>query len=142
MPSGTLDNYYAATLEHCPDWFALYLVQGGNTAASAIFGGAVRSEIKAKSQQAKPSANVEAFTLLTLNISEPRVKDLETAITAFTAPETLDGELPMIVLLLLAEANLIGSSSLTLTWGMCNASASIIASVLLAASGLTSAARL
>lgn len=75
------------------------LVQGGNTAASAIFGGAVRSEIKAKSQQAKPSANVEAFTLLTLNISEPRVKDLESAITAFTAPETLDGELMPIVAL-------------------------------------------
>ena len=118
---------------------ALRLVQGGNTAASAIFGGAVRSEIKAKSQQAKPSANVEAFTLLTLNISEPRVKDLESAITAFTAPETLDGEpLPIIVLLLLSEAFSSGSSSR----GMRNPSAIISASVLLMAIESTPAAHL
>ena len=57
----------------------------------------MRSEIKAKSQQAKPSANVEAFTLLTLGISDPRVKTLEDAITAFTAPETLDGGLSMLL---------------------------------------------
>ena len=71
--------------------------QGGNTAASAIFGGAVRSEIRAKSQQAKPSANVEPFTLLTLGILDREVKTLADAITAFTAPETLDGTLLMLL---------------------------------------------
>ena len=51
----------------------------------------MRSEIRAKSQQAKPSANVEAFTLLTLGISDSRVNSLSDALSQFTAPETLDG---------------------------------------------------
>ncbi|GBG66673.1 hypothetical protein CBR_g66808 [Chara braunii] len=59
------------------------------TALSSIFGGQLRSEVR--TQGSKPSATVQPFMLLQLDIMPESVKTVEDALHHFTARETLDG---------------------------------------------------
>ncbi|XP_057484549.1 ubiquitin carboxyl-terminal hydrolase 24-like [Actinidia eriantha] len=56
---------------------------------SAIFGGQLRSVVKARG--AKASATIQPFLLLHLNISPEPVCSIEDALRLFSAPETLEG---------------------------------------------------
>ncbi|KAL6976609.1 Ubiquitin carboxyl-terminal hydrolase 24 [Sarracenia purpurea var. burkii] len=56
---------------------------------SAIFGGQLRSVVKAKG--CKASATIQPFLLLHLNISPEPVCSIEDALRLFAAPETLEG---------------------------------------------------
>ena len=64
-------------------------VQGGETLVSAIFGGALRSEVKA--QGARASATIQAFTHLQLDVLPERVQSVADAFDFLTSPERLDG---------------------------------------------------
>ncbi|KAK4424880.1 Ubiquitin carboxyl-terminal hydrolase 24 [Sesamum alatum] len=55
---------------------------------SSIFGGQLRSVVKAKGT--KPSATVQPFLLLHLEISHEVIRTIEDALHLFSAPETLD----------------------------------------------------
>ncbi|KAM0008901.1 putative ubiquitinyl hydrolase 1 [Helianthus debilis subsp. tardiflorus] len=56
---------------------------------SEIFGGQLRSEVKAKGNT--PSATIQPFLLLHLNICPDPVRTIEDALHLFSAPETLEG---------------------------------------------------
>lgn len=56
---------------------------------SAIFGGQLRSVVKARGN--KPSATVQPFLLLHLDILPDAVHSIEDALHIFSAPETLEG---------------------------------------------------
>ena len=64
-------------------------MQGGESAASAIFGGALRSEVRARG--AAPSANIQPFTMLHLDIHLDRVTSLADALAGYTQQETIQG---------------------------------------------------
>ncbi|KAL0413650.1 UNVERIFIED_CONTAM: Ubiquitin carboxyl-terminal hydrolase 24, partial [Sesamum radiatum] len=55
---------------------------------SSIFGGQLRSVVKARGN--KPSATVQPFLLLHLDISHEVIRTIEDALHLFSAPETLD----------------------------------------------------
>lgn len=63
--------------------------QGGTTALSAMFGGALRSEVRASG--ARPSATKQHFTVLPLDIYPEQVSSVEEALTLLTSPETITG---------------------------------------------------
>lgn len=64
-------------------------VQGGETLASAMFGGALRSEVRA--QGARASATIQPFTHLQLDIFPERVQSVADAFGFLTSAERLDG---------------------------------------------------
>ena len=66
-------------------------MQGGVTPASDLFGGALRSEVRA--QGAPPSATLEPCFLVHLDIHPENVHSITDALTAFTSPETITGML-------------------------------------------------
>eukprot|EP00873_Tetraselmis_striata_P004381 jgi/Tetstr1/424645/TSEL_015167.t1 len=63
--------------------------QGGSSHVSAIFGGALRSEVR--TPRARPSATRQHFTVLHLDIYPPAVGSVEAALALHTAPETISG---------------------------------------------------
>lgn len=65
-------------------------VQGGVTAASVLFGGALRSEVKA--QGAPASATLEPCFVVHLDIQSDAVHSVADAMAAFTSPEIISGE--------------------------------------------------
>ena len=64
-------------------------VQGGTTLASAVFGGALRSEVKAAGAPA--SATLEPCFVVHLDIHPDAVRSVSDALHAFTSPETISG---------------------------------------------------
>ena len=64
--------------------------QGGETLASAIFGGAMRSEVRTAGVPA--SATIQPFTHLQLDILPPPVTSLMDAFEFLTSAEDLEGE--------------------------------------------------
>ena len=67
----------------------LSCAQGGVTPASDVFGGALRSEVRA--QGAPPSATLEPCFLVHLDIHPETVHSVSDALSAFTSPETISG---------------------------------------------------
>ena len=65
----------------------LSCTQGGVTPASDVFGGALRSEVRA--QGAPPSATLEPCFLVHLDIHPETVHSVSDALSAFTSPETI-----------------------------------------------------
>lgn len=61
------------------------------TPASNVFGGALRSEVRA--QGAPPSATLEPCFLVHLDIHSDAVHSVSDALAAFTSPETIAGAL-------------------------------------------------
>ncbi|CAI5971423.1 unnamed protein product [Closterium sp. NIES-64] len=59
---------------------------------SEIFGGQLRSEVR--SAGSKPSATVQPFSLLQLDIASDRIRSVEEALKAFAAPEVVEGYRP------------------------------------------------
>ena len=59
------------------------------TPASDVFGGALRSEVRA--QGAPPSATLEPCFLVHLDIHPEPVHSVSDALSAFTSPETISG---------------------------------------------------
>ncbi|KAK9918617.1 hypothetical protein WJX75_005398 [Coccomyxa subellipsoidea] len=64
-------------------------IQGGTTLASAVFGGALRSEVKAAGAPA--SATLEPCFVVHLDIHPDAVRSVSDALHAFTSPETISG---------------------------------------------------
>ncbi|BDA47004.1 probable ubiquitin carboxyl-terminal hydrolase 10 at C-terminar half [Coccomyxa sp. Obi] len=64
-------------------------IQGGTTLASAVFGGALRSEVKAAGAPA--SATLEPCFVVHLDIQPDAVRSVSDALHAFTSPETIHG---------------------------------------------------
>lgn len=71
--------------------------QGGETLASAIFGGAMRSEVRTAGVPA--SATIQPFTHLQLDILPPQVNSVADAFEFLTAAEDLEGSGLCLVLL-------------------------------------------
>ena len=71
------------------------VVQGGVTPASDVFGGALRSEVRA--QGAPPSATLEPCFLVHLDIHPENVHSITDALSAFTSPETITGASPQLL---------------------------------------------
>lgn len=71
------------------------VVQGGVTPASDLFGGALRSEVRA--QGAPPSATLEPCFLVHLDIHPENVHSITDALSAFTSPETITGASPQLL---------------------------------------------
>lgn len=67
----------------------LFRWQGGVTPASDLFGGALRSEVRA--QGVPPSATLEPCFLVHLDIHSEGVHSITDALGAFTSPETITG---------------------------------------------------
>jgi hypothetical protein len=67
----------------------LTIAQGGATPASALFGGALRSEVKA--QGAPASATLEPCFVVHLDIQPDAVHSVADALSAFTSPEIIHG---------------------------------------------------
>lgn len=63
--------------------------QGGTTLASAVFGGALRSEVKAAGAPA--SATLEPCFVVHLDIHPETVHSVADALRAFTSAETISG---------------------------------------------------
>ncbi|CAI5954789.1 unnamed protein product [Closterium sp. NIES-65] len=59
---------------------------------SEIFGGQLRSEVRLAGS--KPSATVQPFSLLQLDIASDRIRSVEEALKAFAAPEVVEGYRP------------------------------------------------
>jgi hypothetical protein len=68
------------------------VAQGGASAASALFGGALRSEVRAAGAPA--SATLEPCFLVHLDIQPEGVACVQDALAAFTQPETIHGVAP------------------------------------------------
>ena len=66
--------------------------QGGETLASAMLGGALRSDVRAKG--ARTSATFQPFTHLQLDIYPYNVTSVADAFQFLTTAEHLEGELP------------------------------------------------
>ena len=67
-------------------------MQGGETLASAMLGGALRSDVRA--QTARTSATIQPFTHLQLDIYSRDVYSIEDAFTFLTMSEHLEREPP------------------------------------------------
>ena len=88
----------------------LFHWQGGITPASDLFGGALRSEVRA--QGVPPSATLEPCFLVHLDIHSEGVHSITDALGAFTSPETITGAafsisrpLAVLFLLMLCDAS-------------------------------------
>lgn len=73
------------------------------TPASDVFGGALRSEVRA--QGAPPSATLEPCFVVHLDIHPETVHSVSDALSAFTSPETISG----------------APSAMSCCWAKCNA---------------------
>ena len=68
-------------------------VAGGATRVAAAFAGALRSEVRAGGG-ARPSATLQPFTVLSLDVADASVDCVEAALDAFVRPEGVEGYRP------------------------------------------------